>query len=699
MKVAAAAHDVRTSGIGESHAFTLDMRDPSKLFDVLINYTNPIGAVVREYACNALDIHQQVGQTRPFLVIAPSEAEPMFRVRDFGTGMTEEQVKTLYCSFLRSTKDDSNDLVGGFGLGSKSGFAYADMFTVTSWQNGVKSVYTVFRGPDRVPRISLAETGESDEPTGFEIAIPVKPTDFGRFRFEMQDKLQYFPAGSFETVGRDVETYNPTMSGDGWSTSVSLSQGGATTYYYGHRKPKVKMGPVVYACDWSLVGDIIEIDDLIIEVPMGSVGLPFTREHVSLDDGTIALLRRRLREVRDDALALIKKTLAEAPSAWEAATYAYQIGSIAAVWDKEFKQTTHGQFSFGVVGDHIAKTERGTYQIDVPGMLADYNDTDRIAPRWKSELKPKVRPGTTVVVLDDLSATTRFPHLWSRIRVHRGRIGRMFPRAPQGASLSVLVVEDKPGVLDALGNPPDIVVVRASELAFTPVSSSGKIVTADPVVYVYGSKNWSMGWNQKRLSDFPGVRLFVPMKGSNPDLPHWETLMSLSWIRENNMKCVGLPGRAQKECKGADIIHLQKYVVDYAEKVMSSPTFKEDLEAYYYHRRIAGLSNIDDLMKLADTLADPLINELVEVIEPVRVRYVTMPLTVPDVHCLHALHKLELIKLPAEPKAKHRAEILHERVLSKRPVLAFTLGHVPVNFLLKPENASVLQQIAGVRTR
>ena len=75
----------------------------------------------------------------------PSLVEPFLSIRDFGTGLDDQQMVDVFIAFGNSTKTHSNDFIGGKGIGAKSPLAYGDMFTVFSYQNGYKTMHTIFK--------------------------------------------------------------------------------------------------------------------------------------------------------------------------------------------------------------------------------------------------------------------------------------------------------------------------------------------------------------------------------------------------------------------------------------------------------------------------------------------------------------------------------------------------------------------------
>jgi DNA topoisomerase VI subunit B len=100
-------------------------------------YSNKIRAVVREYACNAIDEHKKFGIERPVDIGLRYEGqETVFFCRDYAKGLDENGVRNIFGMYFRSTKSTSNDAIGGFGVGSKAGHCYNDTFFVVSHFRG-----------------------------------------------------------------------------------------------------------------------------------------------------------------------------------------------------------------------------------------------------------------------------------------------------------------------------------------------------------------------------------------------------------------------------------------------------------------------------------------------------------------------------------------------------------------------------------
>src|SRR5277367_3848978 len=59
-------------------------------------YNDKIRAIIRELACNAWDAHVMAGKKEvPFDIHLPTDFEPVFRITDYGTGLSYDDIMTL----------------------------------------------------------------------------------------------------------------------------------------------------------------------------------------------------------------------------------------------------------------------------------------------------------------------------------------------------------------------------------------------------------------------------------------------------------------------------------------------------------------------------------------------------------------------------------------------------------------------------
>lgn len=154
---------------------TIDEGAMQHIMNVLTDlYKDPEAAVLREYSTNGWDAQVEAGITRPIEVTLPNALNPVLRIRDFGVGLSVQDIHDIYSKYGASTKRSTNGQVGMLGLGCKSALTYADQFTVTSVQNGVRVQVAVARSASGSAAMTVIETTTTDDANGTEIMVPAK---------------------------------------------------------------------------------------------------------------------------------------------------------------------------------------------------------------------------------------------------------------------------------------------------------------------------------------------------------------------------------------------------------------------------------------------------------------------------------------------------------------------------------------------
>jgi hypothetical protein len=175
MKIHNEITELSMNGIKESKDFGFKITPQAIQMFFKDIYKDPILACVRELACNAFDAHVLAKNPKtPFNVHIPTNLEPWFEIRDFGVGLSKEQMETLYSTFFESSKQGSNDFIGGLGIGSKSPLAYTDMFTATSFYEGVSYQFIVSKNELGVPTLNFVGEFPTKEPNGLSVNVPIK---------------------------------------------------------------------------------------------------------------------------------------------------------------------------------------------------------------------------------------------------------------------------------------------------------------------------------------------------------------------------------------------------------------------------------------------------------------------------------------------------------------------------------------------
>ena len=114
----------------------------SHLFAMLsdILYSNKELAVINEICANAIDVHSFSGiKDTPIRVICPTMLSPTLIIRDFGSGLSDNDVRLLLTTYGESGqhKRTSNEYYGCWGVGSKSPAAVTENWKIVSHFLGV----------------------------------------------------------------------------------------------------------------------------------------------------------------------------------------------------------------------------------------------------------------------------------------------------------------------------------------------------------------------------------------------------------------------------------------------------------------------------------------------------------------------------------------------------------------------------------
>lgn len=168
--------DVLVGGSGKTGKFTVN--DDPHLMSMLSTslYANPLRTMIQEIMFNAWDAHRMGKcQDKPIDVYL-NETTGLI-VRDYGPGIPPEDIDEIYCTYGASTKRDDSTQTGGFGLGSKSPYAYNDSFMVTNNHGGKKSMYIMRRvhdDNDGGPGYDHIVDGVDTEEQGLMVTVPLK---------------------------------------------------------------------------------------------------------------------------------------------------------------------------------------------------------------------------------------------------------------------------------------------------------------------------------------------------------------------------------------------------------------------------------------------------------------------------------------------------------------------------------------------
>jgi hypothetical protein len=315
--------EIHRNGLLRENSFKI--KATGKAFQILSDglYADKIKAVIRELSCNAFDAHIAAGNAdQPFTVHLPNALEPHFSVRDYGIGLNDEGVMHVYTTYFESLKNDSNDFIGGLGLGSKSPFSYVDAFTVISRFNGRKSSYTAFIGEDDMPKIALLGEEDTTEGNGLEVSMPVRTADFREFETKARAVLSRFNpkpeitgCANFQFDVRDV-----ILEGKGWRLLNKVNTG----YNREHVAAVAVQGNIAYPLASSSMGELKREYQTVLNHPfefdfdIGELEIAASREALGYKKNTIANLVKSIDAMYTELPTKFQDRFKSATTTWDA---------------------------------------------------------------------------------------------------------------------------------------------------------------------------------------------------------------------------------------------------------------------------------------------------------------------------------------------------------------------------------------------
>lgn len=212
-------------------------------------YSNPMRAAVREPLCNAWDANIDNGKADTPLEVTLTESQ--LTIKDSGKGIPHDMIQPIYLIYGKSSKVAMKDQTGGFGLGCKAPFSYADHFEVRSSFNGICTIYRMVKESlehgGRPAAVVIASFPTQE--TGISVTIPLGNT--------------YLNAAG-EPVSRDYDKIKRYMMD-------TIVQGGILAKVNGTLIPTLPLEPI--PGNW-IIGSNLGLNGGYIFIRYGSVIYP-----------------------------------------------------------------------------------------------------------------------------------------------------------------------------------------------------------------------------------------------------------------------------------------------------------------------------------------------------------------------------------------------------------------------------------------
>jgi hypothetical protein len=291
-------------------------------------YSDPIGTIVREYTSNCLDAHAEAGiedvpvevsitaSTRDILV----EANYTISFQDYGIGISPDRIANIFCNYGASTKRESNDYIGGFGIGAKSMFAYTNTFFVRTVHNGVEYLYNCLLDENDDSTIELVYSTETTERSGTKVfASILSDNDVQAFKRAIGKQL-LFVQNKVRFSFLDLNSEESSNELFGQIQVVKTTP----LYHIIHVKQDVHafsnlcaVGDIAYSFPHSDYFQSIvtqynaQTHHIVPRFKIGELQVTASRENIYLDPNgkTIRFIEQRFTEIRETVLNDIKRII------------------------------------------------------------------------------------------------------------------------------------------------------------------------------------------------------------------------------------------------------------------------------------------------------------------------------------------------------------------------------------------------------
>lgn len=264
-------------------------------------YKDPHGSIVRELVSNCFDAHVEIGVTKPVVIKGGyEELDYYISFQDFGVGISEQRFHDVYLKYLSSSKRHSNEMMGAFGLGSKSPFSYTQMFYILTRHEGIEYYYVMSKGQNAKPNWDLLYKKSTEEPSGTIIKFQVEGAkgsgDWQNFREAIVDQLRYFD---------DVYTDDFSLDNEYKILDYKTFKFRVGTE---HRKMHISLGKVTYPIDWEMLKRPEINIPVGVKFDIGELMITPNRESIRYNDELILFINKRIDECLLELKSLTKES-------------------------------------------------------------------------------------------------------------------------------------------------------------------------------------------------------------------------------------------------------------------------------------------------------------------------------------------------------------------------------------------------------
>ena len=261
-------------------------------------YSDPEQSFIREIVSNAWDSHVEAGTTDTPVIVRFKRGNNGWEVtiRDFGTGLSPERFQEVYCNIGSSTKRESNEFIGGFGIGKYSSLACTNTVYITSYYEGTAFLYVMVKSGNTITT-NLVMEKPTDEKNGVEVTIK-NISNIDPYRKALK-YIVFFPNVYVDGIDNKVNNTKLRRFNNFAVASESIDT-------------KILLGNVLYPCNTRLLSvaskdflNNIESSGIVIKFNVGEISITPNRESIIYSSDTISKIEDRIRAAKAELDTMI----------------------------------------------------------------------------------------------------------------------------------------------------------------------------------------------------------------------------------------------------------------------------------------------------------------------------------------------------------------------------------------------------------
>lgn len=314
--------NVESVGHIERNKVSIDTKNVNFITQLLTTklYSTPIESFIREIVANAVDAHKEANNSEPVLISVRTGVDNIFvEIRDYGTGLSPERFNLIYKNIGSSTKRDSNDYIGAFGIGRFAPLSCSNVVTINNYYDGTKYTYLMYLDNTEL-HIDCISKVPTTEHNGLEVSVTLyKGMSTMTSITEGLRNIALMP-NVFVTFDSDTDSFFNKRN------TIEFEHFKVNTFCYTNSTEdcfiKVDIGNVLYPVSLSKLGiesifskcylhfsqgEYSGNLSLIIKSEMGEIDIAPNREDIIYTKDTTELLRKKIKDVEEELLNVVKE--------------------------------------------------------------------------------------------------------------------------------------------------------------------------------------------------------------------------------------------------------------------------------------------------------------------------------------------------------------------------------------------------------